>query len=115
MAVIRPNDSEGGSAGPHRSRPRQAVPQPVCSATAVAPLCLTKSCAAGRCSHMSDTLIVGPVRTVAGLGGAGVPFYVIPFEKRGVCVGPQSRDMLTEEARQATDIFVFSHGWNNVW
>jgi hypothetical protein len=63
---------------------------------------------------VSDTLIIGPVRTVAGPGGAEAPFYVVPFDKRGVCVGPQTRDMLIDEARRATDIFVFSHGWNTV-
>jgi hypothetical protein len=64
---------------------------------------------------VSDTVIIGPVRTVAGPGGTEAPFYVVPFDKRGVCVGPQTRDLLIEEARRATDIFVFSHGWNNVW
>jgi pimeloyl-ACP methyl ester carboxylesterase len=64
---------------------------------------------------MSDNPVAGPLRTVAGPGGVSAPFYIIPFDKRGVCVGPQTRDLLCKDAAGATDIFVFSHGWNNDW
>lgn len=64
---------------------------------------------------MSDTPIAGPIRTVAGPGGSAAPFYIVPFDKRGVCVGPQTRDMLIAQAPGATDIFLCSHGWNNTW
>jgi pimeloyl-ACP methyl ester carboxylesterase len=57
----------------------------------------------------------GPWKTLAGPGGASVPFYVIPFDKAGTCTGPRSLDHLVEAAGQATDVFVFSHGWNNDW
>jgi hypothetical protein len=43
--------------------------------------------------------------------------YVIPFDKEGRCEGPRTRDALLEEARTGgyTDIYLFSHGWNNDW
>jgi hypothetical protein len=64
---------------------------------------------------MSDNPVVGPLRTVTGPGGTSAPFYIVPFDKRGVCVGPQTRDLLCKDAAGATDLFVFAHGWNNDW
>lgn len=53
-----------------------------------------------------------PVRTVEGPDGRRVPFHVVPFDKNGSCVAPVSRDLLARAALDATDVFVFSHGWN---
>jgi hypothetical protein len=43
--------------------------------------------------------------------------YVVPFDKDGVCTGPLTAQHLVDEvAREApTDVFLFSHGWNNDW
>ncbi|MCK0113170.1 hypothetical protein MWU75_13560 [Ornithinimicrobium sp. F0845] len=59
--------------------------------------------------------IKGPWKTVAGPGGTTVPFYVIRFDKRGVCTSPASLAHLVDAAADATDVFLFSHGWNNDW
>lgn len=59
--------------------------------------------------------INGPWKTVTGPGGAQVPFYIIRFDKRGVCTSPSSRAHLVRAAAAATDVFLFSHGWNNDW
>lgn len=50
-------------------------------------------------------------------GGERAPFYMIPFDESGVCVGPATRKHLIETAvgGRHTDVFVFSHGWNNTW
>lgn len=64
---------------------------------------------------MSTQPIEGPVREVEGPNDIQAPFYVIPFDKDGTCVGPRTRDRLVEDAKPATDIFLFSHGWNNTW
>jgi hypothetical protein len=40
---------------------------------------------------------------------------VIPFDKDGMCEGPHTREHLVSHAGDFTDIFVFSHGWNNDW
>jgi len=43
------------------------------------------------------------------------PYYVLPFDKNGVCEGPQTKTHLLEHLAGVTDVFVFSHGWNNNW
>jgi hypothetical protein len=50
-------------------------------------------------------------------GDVEVPFYIIPFDKRGLCVGPETRRHLLDRLRSGgfSDIFFFSHGWNNDW
>ena len=40
---------------------------------------------------------------------------MIPFDKDGTCEGPQTRADLLAHAQDYSDIFVFSHGWNNDW
>ncbi len=62
---------------------------------------------------MADPLQPGPLKTLSGEGGAPVPFYIIPFGKDGVCVGPRTLDELVDASKIATDVFLFSHGWNN--
>jgi hypothetical protein len=44
-----------------------------------------------------------------------VPFYVIQFDKHGDCTSPVALDHLVETSKTKTDIFLFSHGWNNDW
>src|SRR4051794_38162742 len=56
------------------------------------------------------------LRQPVGGGTDGERSYrVVPFDKNGVCTGPQTRDAIVAEAANATDVFVFSHGWNNDW
>ena len=66
---------------------------------------------------MPHTLPAGPYRTVRSEDGQEIPFYIIPFDKRGTCIAPKTRDHLIEAVRDDgyTDIFLFSHGWNNDW
>ena len=61
--------------------------------------------------------IIGPYRFVKLNSGQECPFYIIPFEKNGLCIGPQTRSDLIKSARnnKFSDIFVFCHGWNNDW
>jgi len=63
---------------------------------------------------MAETL-QGPWTTLTGPGGEAVPFYVVPFDKAGTCTGPRTLDDLEAAAADATDVFLFSHGWNNDW
>lgn len=44
-----------------------------------------------------------------------VPFYVIQFDKDGVCTSPDALKELLEVSATKSDVFVFSHGWNNDW
>ena len=66
---------------------------------------------------MSDGLPVGPYRVLALDDGTAVPYYIVPFDKNGRCDGPETRAHLVDAVRGGgfTDIFLFSHGWNNDW
>ena len=64
---------------------------------------------------MPTQLPAGPYRTLRTAEGAEFPYYVIPFDKDGTCEGPQTRADLLAHAQDYSDIFVFSHGWNNDW
>lgn len=46
-----------------------------------------------------------------------LPYYIIPFDKAGKCTGPETRADLVERvtSQPVTDLFLFSHGWNNDW
>jgi hypothetical protein len=59
---------------------------------------------------------VGPYKTVE-TGDGPAPWYIIPFDKDGRCTGPLTRDHLLASLseRSFTDVFLFSHGWNNDW
>lgn len=64
---------------------------------------------------MSASQVVGPYRTLSTVEGGAFPYYIIPFDKDGNCEGPQTREHLLNAAAGYTDIFLFSHGWNNDW
>jgi len=64
---------------------------------------------------MPSVLPAGPYKQITLENGETAPFYLIPFDKNGVCVAPQTRQHLIDgiQAGVFTDIFLFSHGWNN--
>lgn len=64
---------------------------------------------------MTTQLPAGPYRTLTTPEGGSFPYYIIPFDADGVCTGPLTRAHLIEHLRGVTDIFLFSHGWNNDW
>jgi hypothetical protein len=66
---------------------------------------------------MPTSLPPGPYRHIRLSDGTDVPYYIIPFDKQGRCEGPETRKHLLETARTGgfTDVFLFSHGWNNDW
>jgi hypothetical protein len=50
------------------------------------------------------------------LGHLGeVPYYIITFDERGECTSPAALADLRKAVKTKTDIFLFSHGWNNDW
>lgn len=65
---------------------------------------------------MPASLPPGPYRTV-DVDGAPAPWYMVPFDEAGRCEGPRTRDELVQRAGRddVTDVFLFSHGWNNDW
>jgi hypothetical protein len=64
---------------------------------------------------MADSLPAGPYRTLHAADGTEIPYYIVTFDKEGRCDSPQTRAHLVEHAGNFSDIFVFSHGWNNDW
>jgi hypothetical protein len=64
---------------------------------------------------VTASLPAGPYRTLHLTNGTEIPYYIIPFDDEGRCVGPQTRRHLLDHAGEFSDIFLFSHGWNNDW
>jgi hypothetical protein len=66
---------------------------------------------------MPAQLSAGPYDFIPIDSATQAPWYVIPFDQQGRCTGPLTRDHLIDAARQGdfTDIYLFSHGWNNDW
>ncbi|HST67735.1 MAG TPA: hypothetical protein VLM05_21370 [Mycobacteriales bacterium] len=64
---------------------------------------------------MADQPLTGPITTVQLQDGTTVPFYVVPFDADGACSGPRAAADAVADAAGATDVFLFSHGWNNNW
>jgi len=66
---------------------------------------------------MTDRLPPGPYKTLSLTDGTAIPFYIIPFDKEGRCEGPATRAHLIDAVRDGsfTDIYLFSHGWNDDW
>lgn len=61
------------------------------------------------------TIPAGPYQTRTAADGRTFPYYIVPFDKDGRCEGPLTRQHLLDHAGEYSDIFLFSHGWNNDW
>ena len=66
---------------------------------------------------MPDPKQAGPYRVVDLGAGASAPFYIIQFDAEGRVENPQTRQHLIDHVRTrgVTDLYLFSHGWNNDW
>ncbi|HZB27655.1 MAG TPA: hypothetical protein VE282_03760 [Gemmatimonadales bacterium] len=66
---------------------------------------------------MPKPLPAGPYEMLDVGLAARVPWYVIPFDKQGTSTAPKTRAHLlaTLGVGGFTDVFLFSHGWNNDW
>ncbi|MCP5058757.1 MAG: alpha/beta hydrolase [bacterium] len=66
---------------------------------------------------MSKTLPAAPYRMITASDGSAVPWYIMPFDERGRCTAPLTRREMLERlsAGGFTDVYLFSHGWNNDW
>lgn len=62
---------------------------------------------------MTASNAAGPYETLRSPEGIDFAYYVIPFDANGACEGEETRAHLIANCKSATDIFVFSHGWNN--
>lgn len=64
---------------------------------------------------MSKMMPVGPIKQCVSAEGKTFPYYIVPFDKNGQCEAPLTRKHLLDNLAGHTDIFFFSHGWNNDW
>jgi hypothetical protein len=64
---------------------------------------------------VTTQLPAGPYRTLTTPEGAAFPYYIMPFDADGICTGPLTRAHLLANLQGVTDIYLFSHGWNNDW
>src|SRR5262245_25713912 len=57
-----------------------------------------------------------PFRTI-NAGDLSFHWYMIPFDELGRCTGPLTRQALLKDVQAGgySDIYLFSHGWNNSW
>jgi predicted alpha/beta hydrolase family esterase len=62
-----------------------------------------------------STLPVEAYRTLKTIEGELFPYYIIPYDKEGRCEAPKTQEHLLNNAASYSDIFLFSHGWNNDW
>jgi hypothetical protein len=62
---------------------------------------------------MSPIPPVGPLHVI----GRDNPMYVLPYDKRGGTTAPQTLEHARATLRSGgfTDVYLFSHGWNNDW
>jgi hypothetical protein len=56
-----------------------------------------------------------PWKTFPRHDGGETPFFIVKFDKDGICTSPQSQKAAVEACRDSSDVFLFSHGWNNDW
>lgn len=59
--------------------------------------------------------MIGPVQQIAIGGGASAPLYLLRFGKDGKLQSPKTARLALEAAKSASDVFLFSHGWNNIY
>ncbi|TFY85150.1 hypothetical protein DYL59_26535 [Pseudomonas kairouanensis] len=64
---------------------------------------------------MPALMPVGPFKHCVSAEGKTFPYYIVPFDKDGQCEAPLTRQHLLDHLAGHTDVFFFSHGWNNGW
>lgn len=57
----------------------------------------------------------GSITTIAFGPGRFVDLYVIRFNKQGKLLSPNTFRQFLSSAANYTDVFIFSHGWNNIF
>ncbi|MCC7363047.1 MAG: hypothetical protein IT303_01645 [Dehalococcoidia bacterium] len=66
---------------------------------------------------MPTWLPPGPYKTLQPSPNVSIPYYIIRFDEDGRCESPQTKLDLVNRVRAEgySDVFLFSHGWNNDW
>jgi hypothetical protein len=59
--------------------------------------------------------LIGPAEQISIGGGKSADLYLLRFDENGRLKSPQTAELAIQAARSASDVFFFSHGWNNVY
>src|SRR3954467_10254065 len=68
----------------------------------------------GLCSTQGGT-VIGPFDTIDLGGGRTLPLYLLRYGPGGEVLSPQTTQILEDSLGGASDVFLFSHGWNNTF
>lgn len=60
-------------------------------------------------------MVIGPFEQIALSEHASAPLYLLRYDADGRLVSRQTEAHLRDAATAATDVFVFSHGWNTIF
>jgi hypothetical protein len=60
-------------------------------------------------------MMVGPYQTFAASPGATADLFLLRYGKDGQLRSPRTAEVLENVVLEATDVFLFAHGWNNVF
>lgn len=62
-------------------------------------------------------MVVGPYQTFSLGDGLSANLYLLRFDENGALLSPQTLELLEKELGEQpiTDVFLFSHGWNNTF
>jgi len=60
-------------------------------------------------------MVVGPFESLDLGGGRTASLYLVRFDAGGRCLSPRTQEEFQHAAAGASDVFCFSHGWNNTF
>lgn len=66
-------------------------------------------------SIRGDPVVVGPYQAVSIGGGQQADLYLLRYGADGGPLSPRTAQHLRESLEGTTDVFLFSHGWNNTF
>lgn len=59
--------------------------------------------------------MIGPAEQIPIGGGKSADLYLLRFDDHGRLQSPQTAQLAIDAAKSASDVFFFSHGWNNTY
>ncbi len=59
--------------------------------------------------------MAGPFQIIELDGGRTAPLYLLRYDEKGRLRSPQAEKEVKEQLASVTDVYLFAHGWNNVF
>jgi hypothetical protein len=60
-------------------------------------------------------MVLGPFQQISIGGGATAPLYLLRYDDEGRLRSPQTEQLLRDSLDGVSDVFLFAHGWNNIF